>query len=366
MSSPESILVHICCSVDSHYFLQKLQKSYPKSKLIGFFYDPNIHPYSEYYLRLLDVQRSCKILGIELIEGEYDFNAWIEAVRGFEKEPEKGARCSICFDRRFEVSAQKAKEIACSHFTSTLLTSPKKSITQLKQSGDALAKEFGITFLAPDFRQKNGTQEQNIIAKEAKLYRQNYCGCLYALTMQRETQDRFPDELTSPISKQIQSNSIEYKIELYQKRAELEDKNVEYEIVKERFLNWRLLFGIVKAKKRTIISHILPYSTIKSSYSRGRIDKKVGNVYQFSRNEIKFIDIAYYNKLANSNYQNTLELLFNPPSFERELQVRMAINKNFYDLSSIIVVDTIPKEKLEIKIDTKLYEDVKEKLIEIF
>jgi len=67
------MLVHICCAVDSHYFLQKLQADYPDEKLTGFFYDPNIHPYSEYYLRLLDVKRSCKMLGIDLIEGEYDF-----------------------------------------------------------------------------------------------------------------------------------------------------------------------------------------------------------------------------------------------------------------------------------------------------
>ena len=103
------ILVHICCSVDSHYFLQKLQKDYPKATLIGFFYDPNIHPYSEYYLRLLDVKRSSKLLNIELIEGEYDYNLWLEAVKGYEDEPEKGKRCSICFDRRFEVSAKKQK-----------------------------------------------------------------------------------------------------------------------------------------------------------------------------------------------------------------------------------------------------------------
>jgi predicted adenine nucleotide alpha hydrolase (AANH) superfamily ATPase len=49
-----------------------MRESYPQVELIGFFYDPNIHPYSEYYLRLLDVKRSCEILGIELIEGEYD------------------------------------------------------------------------------------------------------------------------------------------------------------------------------------------------------------------------------------------------------------------------------------------------------
>ncbi|MDD3060891.1 MAG: epoxyqueuosine reductase QueH, partial [Sulfurimonas sp.] len=50
------MLVHICCSVDSHFFLEKLQHDYPDEKLTGFFYDPNIHPYSEYQLRLLDVE----------------------------------------------------------------------------------------------------------------------------------------------------------------------------------------------------------------------------------------------------------------------------------------------------------------------
>ena len=92
------MLVHICCSVDSHFFLEKLQADYPEEMLTGFFYDPNIHPYSEYRLRYLDVQRSCKKLGIDLIEGEYDYETWMDAVRGLEKEPEKGKRCEVCFD----------------------------------------------------------------------------------------------------------------------------------------------------------------------------------------------------------------------------------------------------------------------------
>ena len=105
------MLVHICCAVDSHYFLQKLRDDFPDERLIGLFYDPNIQPYSEYQLRLLDVKRSCKILNIELIEGDYDVESWLQSVKGYEREPEKGARCSICFDRRFDVSAQKADEI---------------------------------------------------------------------------------------------------------------------------------------------------------------------------------------------------------------------------------------------------------------
>ena len=101
------MLVHICCSVDSHFFLEKLLVDYPDEKLIGFFYDPNIHPYSEYRLRFLDVKHSCDKLGIELIEGEYDFETWLDVVSGLENELEKGKRCEVCFDRRFEVSAKK-------------------------------------------------------------------------------------------------------------------------------------------------------------------------------------------------------------------------------------------------------------------
>ena len=357
------ILVHICCSVDSHFFLQRMQKEYEGYELVGFFYDPNIHPYSEYYLRLLDVKRSCKKLNIELIEGPYDYEAWIDVVRGLENEPEKGSRCSVCFDRRFEVTAKKAKEIGATYFTSTLLTSPKKSIKQLKESGDELAKEFNVEFLAPDFRQKNGTQEQNIIAKEAKLYRQNYCGCLYGLKQQREQQNRLLDELFSPITKQIQPASIEDRIKLYEKREELEEKGKEYEIIKTRFLNWRLLYAIVKQKNKTINCHILPYSKIKTGFSRGRIDKSIKNIHYFSRDEIKFITVKTYSKLVNFLYNSVNEIQLNTPEFEAEIKAREILLNSPYNLSCIIVVDEIPTSKLELKIEAKVYEDVKEELI---
>ena len=65
------MLVHICCSVDSHYFIQELKRIYPKEKLVAYFYDPNIHPYSEYELRFLDVKRSCDKLKIKLYKGGF-------------------------------------------------------------------------------------------------------------------------------------------------------------------------------------------------------------------------------------------------------------------------------------------------------
>ncbi len=363
LSAPQKVLVHICCSVDSHFFLQKMQKLFPKSQLIGFFYDPNIHPYSEYYLRLLDVKRSCKMLNIPLIEGEYDFANWLEVVKGYEDEPEKGKRCSICFDRRFEVSAKKAKELGCDAFTSTLLTSPKKSIKQLQLSGETLAKKEGIAFLTLDFRKNSGTQEQNILAKQDKLYRQNYCGCLFALSKQRQVQEILAAELISPINKQILPNSIEEKIALYEQRIKLEEQNITYEIVKERILNWRLLYAKVSQKKATIPSHILPYSKLRNNFSRGKIEKKINNIYYFNRDEIKFITLSTYNQLMQTNYATIKELYFNPPPFQKELELRVKLLQNPFDLSAIIVIEKEPNGKYEIILEIKTYEDVQEKLL---
>ena len=305
------------------------------------------------------------MLGIELIEGEYDTQSWLEAVRGFEKEPEKGARCAICFDKRFEVTAQQAFEMGEKSFTSTLLTSPKKSLKQLKHAGDKLAKKYGIAFVAPDYRKASGTQEQNILAKQDTLYRQDYCGCLFGLTMQREQQEKLADELFSPISKQIQPESIEARIKLYKERWNLEEKNIEYKIVKERFLNWRLMHGLLRIKKETVPAHFLPMSTLKSEYTRGKIDTQIGNLYYMNRDEVKFISLATYNKFSKRQYNSVTQLIFNTPYFETELKVRKQLITNPYDLSLIVVVDEIPTQKIEILHKSHIYEDVKEVLLEI-
>ncbi len=357
------MLVHICCAVDSHYFLQKLQEQFPQEKLIGFFYDPNIHPYSEYQLRLLDVKRSCKMLGIELIEGEYDTISWLNAVRGLENEPEKGARCVVCFDKRFEVSAQKASSIGESSFTSTLLTSPKKSLTQLQKAGDALATKYGISFLTPDYRKASGTQEQNILAKKDALYRQDYCGCIYGLTMQREQQDRLAVELFSSISGQIQPQSIEYRLGLYTKRWEYEDNNTPHKIIKQRFLNWRLLMGLLRVRKEIVPAHFLPYSTLRGEYTRGKIEVTIDNISYMNRDEVRFITLEYYNILMKSNYKSITELIYNPPLFEKELILRQTLEPLSYSLGVIMVIQDIPDKKIEILCQSKSYDDVREILL---
>lgn len=358
------MLVHICCSVDSHFFLEKLQHDYPDEKLTGFFYDPNIHPYSEYKLRLLDVERSCKKLGIELLEGPYDYQNWIEAVRGLEREPEKGLRCEVCFDKRFIESANKALELSEKTFTTTLLVSPLKSQEQLKRAGADFEAKHGVKFIAPDYRSGGGTQDQARVTKEQQLYRQDYCGCIYGLSMQREQQHKLLDEMFSPISGQVLPASIEERIALYKHRNILEEQEIPYKIIKQKFLNYRQLrCKLTSGKTELLEVYALSYSTLPRKKAQGRIEFSAHNIHYFNREEIKFVTLEFFNKCNNTDYTTIQELLYKPLSYEQELVFRKLVNDQEYDLCPILVVLEIPQTKLTLELHAEVYEDTKEKLI---
>ncbi|MFY9074478.1 epoxyqueuosine reductase QueH [Malaciobacter mytili] len=357
------MLVHICCSVDSHYFLEKIQEEYPNEELVGYFYDPNIHPYSEYRLRYLDVEYSCKKLGIKLIEGPYNLEEWLKKVKGMEHLPEKGDRCTVCYDDRLENSVQKALELGHNKFTTTLLISPKKSQEKLEKIGNELQEKTAVEFIFKDYRAGNGTQLQGEVVKKFSLYRQNYCGCLFGLTAQRESQKKVMDEMFNPISNQILPESIEQRLELYQKRNKFEEENNPYKIIKQRFLNYRLFNGKVAINKQTIPSYFLCYSTINRTNTNGRIEYCKDGINYLNRDEVKLLDLDTFNTLANSDYANVKELMYNPLKFEEELEVRNKIVNNAYDLSAVIIVDTIINGKYEIQLDAQTYEDIKEEII---
>lgn len=357
------MLVHICCSVDSHYFLERIQEEYPDEKVVGYFYDPNIHPYNEYRLRYLDVEYSCKKLGIELIEGPYDLESWLSSVKGLENEPEKGDRCTVCFDKRLETTVKKAKELGHTSFTTTLLISPKKSQDKLERIGEELAKKYGLTWIFKDYRSGNGTQIQGEVVKEHSLYRQNYCGCLFGLTPQREQQDKLMDEMFDPIGNQILPESIQQRLELYLERNKLEEQNIQYKIIKQRILNYRLLSGWVKVKKVVKPSYILGLSTLQNGKMNGRIEYKQDGVCYLNRAEVKVLSLHTFNALMNKEYKNILELIYSPLLFEEEVRLRNQITKNPYDLSTIVILDEIVEEKYEIQLEAKIYEDVEEKIL---
>jgi len=288
----------------------------------------------------------------------------MKAVSGLEKEPEKGARCEVCFEKRFLRSAQKALEIGENKITTTLLVSPLKSQEQLKRVGDAFYKKHGVKFIAVDYRSGGGTQDQSRVTKEQQLYRQDYCGCIYGLTMQREQQNKLMDEMFSPITKQIAPASIEERIELYNLRNKLEDEDKPYKIIRQKFLNYRQFFvKVIAGKKENIAAHALSYSTLPRKKAQGRIEFTIDEISYFNREEIKFITLSYYNNFFSTNYQTVKELIFSPQSLQKELTLREYISNSSYDLTPIIVVKDIPQTKLTLFLDSKVYEDTREKLI---
>ena len=355
------MLVHICCSVDSHYFLKKMQELMPKEKVLGYFYNPNIHPIAEYNLRLIDVTRSCDMLHIPLIVGEYSYINWYEKTKFLAHEPEKGKRCDLCFNERLEETAKKAKELGVKKITTTLLTSPQKSLEQLQKSGEKIAKEYGVEFVMLDMKKDGGTHEQNRLAKVDKLYRQNYCGCIYALDKQRASKQKPSFELFESLEYRDEPNTFGYKTKLYEERLHLEATGVEYEIIKKKRLNYRLLSGYVKDSKEIIPSFILPYSVIENRYSRGRVEKVMANIAYFNRDEIKFCDISYFNTVARTNFYSVTQLIRAKLSFEMLMKVRFHMVGE-YDLSPIIVTNSIPTQKLQVDINAECFLDSVEEL----
>jgi predicted adenine nucleotide alpha hydrolase (AANH) superfamily ATPase len=258
----DKILVHICCGVDSVYALRKLKEDFPNSELIGYFYDPNIHPEEEFELRWIETKRVCSQLGIECIKGDYDLDSWLSSVKGLENEPERGERCTVCHDVRLTKSAEIAKELGCNKFTTVLMMSPKKDFEVLKEVGEKVASEYGLEFLAIDFRKNGGTEKMNKLAKESELYHQNYCGCIFGLLPQRQFSDFIPELIT--FSKGRLAGNREELLFIKQIRLYAESNGIKCKEKDFSFIGWRLLSSVCKINKDCVNHKVLPYSkTIK-------------------------------------------------------------------------------------------------------
>ncbi|QQF52835.1 epoxyqueuosine reductase QueH [Campylobacter fetus subsp. venerealis] len=354
------MLVHICCSVDSHYFLQELKKAYPSQNIIGYFYDPNIHPYSEFLLRYQDVKRSCKKLGVKLICGDYDYESWLKGTKGLENEPEKGKRCEYCFDFRVGKSAQIAVELGCKKITTTLLMSPKKDFTQLENALKNAVIGTNLEPIAVDFRKNGGTTKQFELAKNDKLYHQNYCGCIFGLSAQKR-ENEVIDELFEPLGGQVQFGSIKSRLKLYKKVRKYEKNGLEFELIREKILNYRLKFAKVCVDGVTLPSYFLFYSHFNRNSVKFKVNENL-ELLNTNKDDIKLISLAKFNELGGFFYKSVSELMSNPPKLKRELKIRKWLCGNF-SLSPIIVLDEINIGKFEVRANSVMYTQSIEKLV---
>ncbi len=182
--------------------------------------------------------------------------------------------------------------------------------------------------------------------------------------MQREQQNRLMDEMFSPISNQVLPASIEERLEIYQRRIELEEQNIDYKIIKHKFLNYRQFnCKLIAGKKEDIDAYALSFSTLPRKKAQGRIEFLDKNIYYFNREEIKIITLDYFNSLCETQYKTVKELIYNPPSLQIEQTIRNQISDANYDLTPIIVLEKIIDTKITIFLDAKTYEDTKEKII---
>ncbi len=267
----DKILVHICCGVDAVWALRKIKEEFENSEIKGFFYDPNIHPEEEYELRWIETKRVCDSLGIECIKGEYDVENWLERVKGYENEPERGERCTICHDIRLEKSAKLAKKLGFNKFTTVLMMSPKKDFQVLKNVGEEIASRYGLEFFAIEFRKGGGIEKMNKLSKEQQLYHQNYCGCIYGLFKQREGLDIIP-ELVS-FGKGRLPGSREELLFVKQIRAYAESKGIACSEQTFEFINWRVVSSALKVGKEHVPHTVLPYSSSVKGVLRARVDR---------------------------------------------------------------------------------------------
>jgi len=174
------ILLHSCCAPCAGDIMETLHAA--GIDLTIFFYNPNIHPRNEYEIRKKENIRFAKKMNIPFIDADYDRDNWFKRVKGLEWEPERGQRCSVCFDMRFERTALYAIEHGYEVFTSSLGISRWKDMNQINISGIKAASRYpGLTYWTYNWRKKGGSQRMYEIAKKEQFYKQEYCGCVYSL-----------------------------------------------------------------------------------------------------------------------------------------------------------------------------------------
>lgn len=168
----EKVLLHICCGPCATYPLEILrQENY---EVIGYFYNPNIHPYTEYIKRQEGVEQLAQITALKVIyEKKYNVIDYFQAIAYREH-----LRCRFCYQMRLEQAAHIAKKGKFDYFTTSLLVSKYQKHDWIKEIGTTIGSKYGIPFLYQDFRA--GFMETVVKSKELGLYRQQYCGCLYS------------------------------------------------------------------------------------------------------------------------------------------------------------------------------------------
>ena len=176
----KKLLMHSCCAPCAGEIMEAVAASGIDTTI--YFYNPNIHPREEYEIRKEENIRFAEKLGFDFIDADYDKDNWFERVSGLEDEPERGERCTVCFDMRFERSALYANENGFDVFATTLGISRWKNMKQINGCGERAASRYhNLTYWTYNWRKAGGSQRMIEISKRENFYQQEYCGCVFSL-----------------------------------------------------------------------------------------------------------------------------------------------------------------------------------------
>ena len=168
-----SLLLHICCAPCAVGAIKHFQKTF--SRIVPLFYNPNIHPYTEFRKRL----KAVKVLAERLKNIEFRF---VEEYGLFKFLPavlkRLSRRCEICYKMRLGYTAKTARDGGFDSFSTTLLISDHQDIALIRRIGERFGNRFGVRFVSDDIRHLH--QEALAEAKRMSLYRQKFCGCIFS------------------------------------------------------------------------------------------------------------------------------------------------------------------------------------------
>ncbi|HBA37609.1 MAG TPA: hypothetical protein DCY94_02705, partial [Firmicutes bacterium] len=175
-----SLLLHSCCAPCSSSVIERLSDYFDITII---YYNPNIEPYDEYLKRkeeqiklLSEIESKNKL---DFFDEDYDARPFEKLSLGHESDPERGARCYLCYEERLRHTFLKASELGYEYFGTTLSISPYKVSSWINKIGLSLESD-STKFLISDFKKKDGYKRSIELSNRYNLYRQNYCGCKFS------------------------------------------------------------------------------------------------------------------------------------------------------------------------------------------
>ena len=174
------VLLHTCCAPCSSAIVECMVKH--GITPVIYYCNPNIYPEKEYTTRKDECTRYARSLGLEIVDADYNHAAWLNRMKGLEKEPERGSRCMECFKMRLRSTAQYAHDNGFKVITTTLASSRWKSLEQINAAGEWAVSPFeDVEWWGQNWRKGGLSERRAAIIREYDFYNQRYCGCEFSM-----------------------------------------------------------------------------------------------------------------------------------------------------------------------------------------